>query len=245
VGLLRRGRPARPGRPGRQGGRDRLDVPGRAGDYTTIATYTRRLIDSGKDPNDPRLNGWRECYGNADNDTYVEGYDFRYQCDVTSDSSHLWHIHLSENRDQTTSLDNKKALLSVLSGESLDRWLGSAEGDSAVILNDPNTPGRLDLLYVGPYNQVWHRWYPGGMDQMWSSPGNAENLGGTIVPGTLSAQWLPDGSAINIVGLGGADPTSTPPVGCGQYWGYTLSRSGVKSGWGSLPGVYGALSITG
>src|SRR4029453_6663538 len=43
-----------------------------SGNYDPIARYTKRLIDSGKDPNDPRLDGWRECYGNADTDTYVE-----------------------------------------------------------------------------------------------------------------------------------------------------------------------------
>lgn len=92
------------------------------GDYRTISKFTKRLIDSGKDPNDPRLNGWREVYGNADNDTYVEGWDFRYGYAVTSDSSHLWHIHLSEDRDKTASFENKDKLLSVLRGESLEDW---------------------------------------------------------------------------------------------------------------------------
>jgi len=217
-----------------------------AGNYSTIALYTRRLMASAQDPADPRLDGWREFYGNLNDGGSVDGYDMRYGYAATSDSSHYWHIHLSENRDQATSLDNKKALLSVLSGESLARWLGGAEGDGAVILNDPNNPGRIDLFYVGPRGEVWHRWYPGGMNQMWSSAGSAENLRGGIVPGTLSAAWLPDGSGVNIVGLGGPDPTATPPpVGCGQYWGYTLGRSGAKSGWGSMPGVYGALTITG
>jgi hypothetical protein len=87
------------------------------GDYSAISVYTKRLLASAQDVADPRLNGWREFYGNADTDSYVEGWDIRYYCAATSDSSHLWHIHLSENRDMTTNLQNKKALLSVLKGE--------------------------------------------------------------------------------------------------------------------------------
>jgi len=96
------------------------------GDYTRIAVYTSRLLASAQDPADDRLDGWREFYGQADVDTYVEGYDIRYGYPATSDSSHLWHIHLSENRDQTTSLVNKQALLSVLSGQTVADW---KEGD--------------------------------------------------------------------------------------------------------------------
>lgn len=211
------------------------------GDYSRISIYTKRLIDSGKDRDDPRMNGWREVYGNADTDTYVEGYDFRYQCDVTSDSSHLWHIHLSENRDQTESYDNKAALLSVLAGETVEQWLGIGVhmGDGTVILTCPTDPERLDLFYVGPNSDVWHRWYTsGGMNALWTGRGAGENLGGQIVVGTLSATWLPDGSAIEIVGLGLVDEPPAPE-NCGQYWGFELGRSGAKSGWGSLTNVYG------
>lgn len=213
-----------------------------SGNYSRIAKYTKRLLASAQDPNDPRLNGWREFFGQADDDRYVEGWDMRYGCASTSDESHLWHIHLSENRDQTESRANKEALLSVLKGETVDEWLGAEaplEGDGAVILNDPKTPGRVDLFYVGPTGEVWHRWYPGGMNQMWTGGGSKENLGGCVFPGTLSASWLPDGSTVNIVGLGAPEDAATPS-GCGQYWGYQLGRQGVKSGWGSMPGVYGA-----
>ena len=214
-----------------------------AGDYRRISLYTKRLIDSGKDPDDPRMNGWREVYGNADDDTYVEGYDFRYGESVSSDPSHLWHIHLSENRDQTESYDNKAALLSVLYGETVEQWLGGGAhmGDGTVILTCPTDPERLDLFYVGPKGEVWHRWYlTGGMDALWTGRGSAENLGGGITVGTLSAAWAPDGSAIHIVGLGLVDE-SPAPAGCGQYWGFELGRAGAKSGWGSLTNVYGAL----
>jgi hypothetical protein len=92
------------------------------GDYSRIAKYTKRLLASAKDVNDPRLNGWREFYGQADSDSYVEGWDCRYGYAVTSDSSHLWHLHFSECRDQTPSQANKDNLLSVLRGESVEEW---------------------------------------------------------------------------------------------------------------------------
>jgi hypothetical protein len=95
-----------------------------SGNYTRIAKYTSRLLASAQDHADPRLDGWREFYGQADWDSYVEGWDCRYGYACTSDSSHLWHIHFSENRDQTTSKPNKDALLSVLKGEALEDWEG-------------------------------------------------------------------------------------------------------------------------
>ncbi|MEU7905898.1 peptidoglycan-binding domain-containing protein [Actinoplanes sp. NPDC049118] len=93
------------------------------GDYRTIAKYMSRIIASGRDKRDPRLDGWRDIYGQADKDRHVEGWDCRYDRDITSDDSHLWHIHFSESRERVTSRANKDALLSVLKGESLDAWL--------------------------------------------------------------------------------------------------------------------------
>jgi len=98
------------------------DVQALSPDYSNIARFSSRLLASGKDPNDPRLNGWREFYGQTDSDSTVEGWDFRYDYAVSSGSSHLWHIHLSEDRDKVTSYDNKRALLSVLRGETVEQW---------------------------------------------------------------------------------------------------------------------------
>lgn len=209
-----------------------------AGDYSTIAVYTKRLIDSGKDPDDTRLNGWRECYGNADSDSYVEGYDFRYGCDATSDSSHLWHIHLSCNRDQVTSQKNMEALLSVLRGESVSQWMGGTGGEGAVILNCPYDKNRQDMFYVGPSGEVWHRWFTGGMATLWTGAGSFENLGGTVAAGTLSACWRSDQGSIDIMGLGTQDGNG--PSGSGQFWGMNLARNGNRSGWGSFEKCYGS-----
>jgi hypothetical protein len=86
------------------------------GDYVTIAKYSARLLRSGQDPHDTRLDGWREFYGQADRDSYVEGWDFQRGQPATSDKSHLWHIHFSELRENTESYANKQLLLDVLDG---------------------------------------------------------------------------------------------------------------------------------
>lgn len=90
-----------------------------SGDYTRIKEYSKRLLDSGQDPNDARMDGWREFYGQADTDTAVEGWDFRYARAASSDSSHLWHIHLSCDRDKVTSKENMDKLLEVLRGDDV------------------------------------------------------------------------------------------------------------------------------
>lgn len=95
-----------------------------AGRYDTIIKYTKRLLASAKDMDDPRLNGWREFYGQADRDQYVEGWDTRYLRAASSDPSHLWHLHFSEDRNQVDNFDNKKAILSVLRGETVAEWKG-------------------------------------------------------------------------------------------------------------------------
>ncbi len=89
------------------------------------------IIAAGKNRNDPRLDGWRDIYGQADTDRHVEGWDGRYRREVTSDASHLWHIHFSESRALVESRANKDALLSVLKGESLEAWRKRTGGGSA------------------------------------------------------------------------------------------------------------------
>lgn len=86
-----------------------------AGKYGTISKYCQRLMAASKDS---RLSGLREWYGQSDWDREVEGWDIRYQRAVSSDSSHLWHIHFSFTR---ASLDDPKVynnVLAVLKGES-------------------------------------------------------------------------------------------------------------------------------
>lgn len=84
------------------------------GDYRNIARYCQRLEAARQDSKLRAL--LREYYGQADSDRAVEGWDWRYQRVVTSDSSHLWHIHLSVNRGQVANADLFNYLLRLLTG---------------------------------------------------------------------------------------------------------------------------------
>ncbi|BCB88797.1 hypothetical protein Psuf_061100 [Phytohabitans suffuscus] len=138
--------------------------------FTNIARFSSRLLASGRDRSDPRLNGWREFFGQADNDTEVEGWDFRYGQASSSDPSHLWHIHLSEDRDKVESYENKRALLSVLRGETVAEWLGTDVGGPAVV----RANGEYHLFGISPSGQLsQNTWRPGG----WLG---WESLGGTV-----------------------------------------------------------------
>lgn len=107
------------------------------GDYTNISKYFARFVNAAK-ANDPRLRGWKEGFGQADRDSEVEGWDIRKNCPSSSDSSHLWHIHLSETRAHTESFWNKAALLSVLSGESLADYLARGGQLVGTVTQPPN-----------------------------------------------------------------------------------------------------------
>lgn len=94
--------------------------------YATIDKYASRLLASGVDPDDPRGNYLREFYGQTDGDTQVEGWDFQRLVNVTSDSSHLWHIHLSFLRAHIGNAEAYRAILSILRGETYREFISAA-----------------------------------------------------------------------------------------------------------------------
>ncbi|MDP8971162.1 MAG: peptidoglycan-binding protein [Actinomycetota bacterium] len=103
------------------GGMDWTFRSAQRGDYREIAKFSRRLLDAGR-RNDPRTAALREFYGNADLDRQVEGWDFVFDVPASSDSSHLWHIHLSFRRDIVNSEKWIDAVLSILKDEPLGVW---------------------------------------------------------------------------------------------------------------------------
>lgn len=93
------------------------------GTYTTITKYTARVLASGRDKQDPRLDLiLYEVYGNADGDRKVDGWDEYHEVPVTSDDSHLWHIHFSFFRSKCGDYWGMWALLTVLMGWSVSQW---------------------------------------------------------------------------------------------------------------------------
>jgi hypothetical protein len=89
-----------------------------SGNYSRIALYSRRLYSARRDP---KLRLYlREFYGNTDDDTQVEGWDFRYGRAVTSDKSHLWHIHISFTREYVNSMEAMRYVYYIMIGGQPD-----------------------------------------------------------------------------------------------------------------------------
>jgi hypothetical protein len=89
--------------------------------YGRIDRYSSRLLAAGRAV-DPRTYGMREFFGQADSDSAVEGWDFSKNRTSTSDKSHLWHIHISIHRKYINDTRAMRAVLSILSGQSLAAW---------------------------------------------------------------------------------------------------------------------------
>jgi hypothetical protein len=89
-------------------------------DITLPAKYmkqlTHRLIDATFD-NDDRVWCLREFFGTTDGQN-VTGLDVRDKRWVTSDPSHLWHIHLSVYRKFATDNQQLQGVAQVLLGKS-------------------------------------------------------------------------------------------------------------------------------
>jgi hypothetical protein len=158
------------------------------GDYRRIALYCDRLMASSKDMQDDRLNGWREWYGQTDTDREVEGWDSRYVRPASSDLSHLWHIHMSCDRDKVEDMRTMRAMLSVLRGETYAQWLATDQGDDDM----PSLNEIEDAAYRGAmraereYNETARGWWD-GVDappiQMWHQTWHWARLtyeGGTV-----------------------------------------------------------------
>jgi hypothetical protein len=75
-----------------------------------MALLTQRLITATRN-RDPRMRGCRSFFGTVDGRT-VTGLDVTDNRWITSDPSHLWHIHISGYRDSAT---NERAWLDIAS----------------------------------------------------------------------------------------------------------------------------------
>lgn len=118
-----------------------------SGRYATIIKYAARLLKSGQDPHDERGNYLREFYGQADQDQSVEGWDYQALTTSTSDTSHLWHIHISVMRAYVDDRRMARAVLSILAGQTVEAWRAAeagtvttptSRGDTVAFLDDPN-----------------------------------------------------------------------------------------------------------
>jgi hypothetical protein len=98
-----------------------------AGDLRNIRKYGAR-VRAAFLARDPRLAGWREVLCQADADDAADGFDFQSWTERTPDATHRWHFHFSEIRANTEDYLNKRAMLSVLRGQTYAEWLMEEEG---------------------------------------------------------------------------------------------------------------------
>lgn len=128
-------------------------------DYARIIHYADLLLRSGQDMNDERGNVLREFYGQADWDQTVEGWDFQALVSVSSDASHLWHIHFSFLRMYVTSRWAMDCVLSILRGETVEQWRSGQSGGGEVppvqeiaVLRRPWPSFMPESEWFGDYN---------------------------------------------------------------------------------------------
>jgi LysM repeat protein len=107
-----------------------------------MKTFSARLLASGKDKNDPRGNYLREFFGTI-NGTKVTGWDFQKLSLTSSDSSHLWHIHVSIVRAYAADPRAYDALYSILTGESVLKWKIRNKLTSVVKPKPPTPPAKV------------------------------------------------------------------------------------------------------
>lgn len=116
------------------------------GNYTRISKYSKRLLAAGRaGDNDPRTVYMREFFGNSDTDREVEGWDFSKNRAASSDSSHLWHIHISIHRKYVNDPRAMQAILSILKGESVATWAGRGKPPVTIAAIE----GALPILKFG------------------------------------------------------------------------------------------------
>jgi peptidoglycan hydrolase-like protein with peptidoglycan-binding domain len=147
------------------------------------------------------MDGWREFYGQTDTDSHVEGWDFRHLVEITSDSSHLWHIHMSITRSNVSNWAVYDAALSVLRGESLEAWRARTGSVPTVPVSHPtptgHRPGSRVLKLVSPHLT--------GEDvtfvQKWIGPQHAGAADGDFGPKTQAGvRWYQGMRGIHVDG---------------------------------------------
>lgn len=123
-----------------------------AGDFATIARFSRLLLAAGR-AGDPRAYPMREFFGNADGDRQVDGWDFAKRRPSSSDSSHLWHIHISIHRKYIDDPAAMRSILSILSG-SVPATPPPVPTPVPVLSRTEKIMGSLPVLRLGAKSQA-------------------------------------------------------------------------------------------
>ena len=123
-------------------------------DDAQMRLRTGYLRASALDPQDTRLDCLREFYGTLNNQTVyglIKDNENGPWLSSTSDSSHLWHIHLSFFTDFCDNWTMVAPVASVLSGQSYSDWIGVVV-EMAFLVRD--TQNRVVIV-----TDDWNGWF--------------------------------------------------------------------------------------
>jgi hypothetical protein len=121
-----------------------------SGNYSSIKVFTLRLWNAAHNAADPRLDmGLFEFFGQMDDDRTVEGYNEYKEANETSDSSHLWHLHLSFIRSKVGDMWAMWAIYTVLAGWSVAKWKASLPEAPKPPVTPPVKPSAIPVHKPG------------------------------------------------------------------------------------------------
>lgn len=127
-----------------------------------MRTVTKRFMDVARDKSDPRRKFFREFFGTLDGST-VTGWDTHSNKRVTSDNSHLWHVHVSVHRKYATSQAAAQALLTIFTGEEGDdvpKFISMGAKRTREMKPRSWVTAFFDVEYADAGNQHAEGWYP-------------------------------------------------------------------------------------
>jgi hypothetical protein len=135
-------------------------------------------------------------YGNVDGNTVVDGWDNIRNKVASSDSSHLWHLHLTLNRWAVRSMEVMQRLAAILLGRPIPKptppkvtedqmlMLAQFDGDPSVYAGDGlyyrevKSPDTVrDLLAAGAYGGWLSEYYVKGGKPFATKEAMADRLG--------------------------------------------------------------------
>jgi len=101
------------------------------GDYKTIQKYTKRLVNSMRDPKDLRPDDvYAYTLGQTDGDPVIEGYnEYKDDNETSADKTHLWHRHDSFRRNIIGSFPHMWKALTIDMGWTYAEWQKSVSKD--------------------------------------------------------------------------------------------------------------------
>ena len=128
-----------------------------------MRTVTKRFMAVAKDRSDPRRKYFREFFGTLNGST-VTGWDTASNSATTSDSSHLWHVHVSVHRKYATSQAAAEALLTIFTGKKesggMANFVSMGAKKTRTLQPKSWTTAFFDVEYADAGGQHADGWYP-------------------------------------------------------------------------------------